>query len=213
MAIYCGTIPKLEEIVYPLVLRVAREYGLNEDSILRFYRESSSKDPNAKKYKAPADSQMEFDILDKAISKKRIVLLVRVRRENFPLPLPPRFLEQRAEIAVDLRFREARERHAPPCVVLMHRAEEALPRRRKRVLAQRREVRLPRRLSAKPFVLGGERSHRGLVPALRGLDMQFFLCQTPHLFGEEPVPRYSRWKQFACFGRILQKASGTPLDN
>lgn len=83
LAIYCGTIPKLEEIVYPLVLRVAREYGLNEDSILRFYRESSSKDPNAKKYKAPADSQMEFDILDKAISKKRIVLLVQIGKEGW----------------------------------------------------------------------------------------------------------------------------------
>ena len=83
LAIYCGTIPKLEEIVYPLVLRVSREYGLNEDSILRFYRESSSKDPNAKKYKAPADSQMEFDILDKAISKKRIVLLVQIGKEGW----------------------------------------------------------------------------------------------------------------------------------
>lgn len=83
LAIYCGTIPKLEEIVYPLVLRVAREYGLNEDSILRFYRESSSKDPNAKKYKAPADSQMQFDILDKPISKIRVVLLVQIGKEGW----------------------------------------------------------------------------------------------------------------------------------
>ena len=83
LGIYCGTIPKLEEIVYPLVLRIAKEYGLNEGNILRFYRESSSKDPNAKKYKAPADSQMEFDILDKAISKKRIVLLVQIGKEGW----------------------------------------------------------------------------------------------------------------------------------
>ena len=83
LGIYCGTISKLEELVYPLVLRIVKEYGLNETSILRFYRESSSKDPNAKKYKAPADSQMEFDILDKAISKKRIVLLVQIGKEGW----------------------------------------------------------------------------------------------------------------------------------
>lgn len=83
LGIYCGTILKLEEIVYPLVLQIAKEYGMNEGNILRFYRESSSKDPNAKKYKAPADSQMEFDILDKAISKKRIVLLVQIGKEGW----------------------------------------------------------------------------------------------------------------------------------
>ena len=83
LGIYCGTISKLEELVYPLVLRVAKEYGLSEGSILRFYRESNSKDPNAKKYKAPADSQMEFDILDKPISKTRIILLVQIGKEGW----------------------------------------------------------------------------------------------------------------------------------
>lgn len=83
LGIYCGTISKLEEMVYPLVLRVAKEYGLSEGNILRFYRESSSKDPDAKKYKAPADSQMEFDILDKAISKTRIILLVQIGKEGW----------------------------------------------------------------------------------------------------------------------------------
>ena len=83
LGIYCGTISKLEELVYPLVLRVVKEYGLSEGSILRFYRESNSKDPNAKKYKAPADSQMEFDILDKPISKTRIILLVQIGKEGW----------------------------------------------------------------------------------------------------------------------------------
>ena len=83
LGIYCGTISKLEELVYPLVLRVAKEYGLSEGNILRFYRESSSKDPNTKKYKAPADSQMEFDILDKPISKTRIILLVQIGKEGW----------------------------------------------------------------------------------------------------------------------------------
>lgn len=83
LGIYCGTISKLEELVYPLVLRLAKEYGLGEESILRFYRESSSKDPAAKKYKAPADSQMQFDILDKPFSKTRIILLVQIGKEGW----------------------------------------------------------------------------------------------------------------------------------
>ena len=83
LGIYCGTISKLEELVYPLVLRIAKEYGLGEESILRFYRESSSKDPAAKKYKAPADSQMQFDILDRPFSKTRIVLLVQIGKEGW----------------------------------------------------------------------------------------------------------------------------------
>ena len=83
LGIYCGTIAKLEELVYPLVRDIVIEYGLSPSCILRFYRESSSKDPAAKKYKAPADSQMLFDTLDKSISPIRIVLLVQIGKEGW----------------------------------------------------------------------------------------------------------------------------------
>ena len=83
LGIYCGTIEKLEELVYPIVSRIAAEYGLGTDSILRFYRESSSKEKTKKKYIAPADSQMLFDTLDKPISKIRIVLLVQIGKEGW----------------------------------------------------------------------------------------------------------------------------------
>ena len=83
LGIYCGTIVKLEELVYPLVSGIVSEYGLSPSCILRFYRESSSKDPAAKKYKAPADSQMLFDTLDKSISPIRIVLLVQIGKEGW----------------------------------------------------------------------------------------------------------------------------------
>ena len=83
LGIYCGTIPKLEELVYPLVCTVASEYGLGSDSILRFYRESKSSDKTKKKYVAPADSQMLFDTLDKPISPIRIVLLVQIGKEGW----------------------------------------------------------------------------------------------------------------------------------
>lgn len=83
LGIYCGTIAKLEELVYPLVHNIVIEYGLSPSCILRFYRESGSRDPAAKKYKAPADSQMLFDTLDKSISPIRIVLLVQIGKEGW----------------------------------------------------------------------------------------------------------------------------------
>ncbi len=76
LGIYCGTIEKLEEVVYPLVSRIVSEYGLETDVILKFHKGN-------KQYKMPADSQMQFDILDKSISKIRIVLLVQIGKEGW----------------------------------------------------------------------------------------------------------------------------------
>lgn len=82
LGIYCGTIAKLEETVYPIVARVVAEYGLPTNCILKFYRESNAK-KNTKKYVAPADSQLRFDTLDKPISDVRIVLLVQIGKEGW----------------------------------------------------------------------------------------------------------------------------------
>ena len=76
LGIYCGTIEKLEEMVYPLVSRIVAEYGLGTDVILKFHKGN-------KQYPMPADSQMQFDILDKSISKIRIVLLVQIGKEGW----------------------------------------------------------------------------------------------------------------------------------
>ncbi len=76
LGIYCGTIEKLEEIVYPLVSKIVNEYGFNNDVILKFHKGN-------KQYKMPADSQMQFDILDKSISKIRIILLVQIGKEGW----------------------------------------------------------------------------------------------------------------------------------
>ena len=76
LGIYCGTIEKLEEIVYPLVARIVDGYGLNSDIILKFHKGN-------KQYKMAADSQMQFDTLDKSISKIRIVLLVQIGKEGW----------------------------------------------------------------------------------------------------------------------------------
>ena len=76
LGIYCGTIEKLEELVYPLVSRIAGEYGLSADCILKFHKGN-------KQYLQPADSQMQFDTLDNPISKIRIVLLVQIGKEGW----------------------------------------------------------------------------------------------------------------------------------
>ena len=76
LGIYCGTIEKLEELVYPLVSRIAAGYGLPADCILKFHKGN-------KQYPQPADSQMQFDTLDKPISKIRIVLLVQIGKEGW----------------------------------------------------------------------------------------------------------------------------------
>ena len=76
LGIYCGTIEKLEEVVYPLVSRIITEYGLSSDVILKFHKCN-------KQYPQPADSQMQFDTLDHPISRIRIVLLVQIGKEGW----------------------------------------------------------------------------------------------------------------------------------
>lgn len=76
LGIYCGTIEKLEELVYPLVAKIAAEYGFGSDAILKFHKGN-------KQYSQSADSQMQFDTLDKSISKIRVVLLVQIGKEGW----------------------------------------------------------------------------------------------------------------------------------
>ena len=76
LGIYCGSIEKLEQVVYPLVSRIVAEYGISTDVVLKFHKGN-------KKYPAPADSQMQFDILDKPISRTRIILLVQIGKEGW----------------------------------------------------------------------------------------------------------------------------------
>lgn len=54
LGIYCGTIEKLEETVYPLVSRIATEYGISAETILKFHKGN-------KQYKISFDSQLKID--------------------------------------------------------------------------------------------------------------------------------------------------------
>lgn len=76
LGIYCGTIEKLEELVYPIAARIVAEYGLSSDTVLKFHKGN-------KQYPQATDSQMEFDSLDQPFSKIRIVLLVQIGKEGW----------------------------------------------------------------------------------------------------------------------------------
>lgn len=76
LGIYCGSIEKLEKSVYPLVSRIAAEYGIYSDAILKFHKGN-------KQYPQAADSQMQFDTLDTPLSKIRIILLVQIGKEGW----------------------------------------------------------------------------------------------------------------------------------
>ena len=76
LGVYCGTIEKLEQTVYPLVSRIIAEYGLPQGAVLKFHKGNTE-------YPQPLDSQLQFDILDKAISKTRVILLVQIGKEGW----------------------------------------------------------------------------------------------------------------------------------
>jgi hypothetical protein len=73
LAIYCGTIERLEEDVYPLLIG---ELGIAPDDILKYHRGNA-------KYKIAADAEVEWRSLDTALSRKRIVLLVQIGKEGW----------------------------------------------------------------------------------------------------------------------------------
>lgn len=77
LGIYCGSIETLEEQIFPLVERLTGEYGLNASEVILKYHGGN------KNYPTPTDSEYEFASLDKALSKKKIILLVQIGKEGW----------------------------------------------------------------------------------------------------------------------------------
>ena len=76
VAIYCTSIEQLEEEVYPQVVSICGEHGLDANCILRFHGGN-------KKYTVSEDDRREFELLDTALSQKRVVLLVKIGQEGW----------------------------------------------------------------------------------------------------------------------------------
>jgi type III restriction enzyme len=73
LAIYCGTIERLEEEIYPFLVN---DLGIDPTDILKFHKGN-------KQYKLPKQNETEFASLDLPISEKKIILLVQVGKEGW----------------------------------------------------------------------------------------------------------------------------------
>ena len=73
LALYCGSIERLEEDVYPMLLG---EMGIAPEDILKYHRGNT-------KYKVAADAEAEWKTLDTSLSRKKIILLVQIGKEGW----------------------------------------------------------------------------------------------------------------------------------
>ena len=77
LAIYCGKdIKNLETEVYPQVLKIVQEYGLDPSCVLRFHQGN-------KEFPINKNAALEFQALDSPVSKIKIVLLVQIGKEGW----------------------------------------------------------------------------------------------------------------------------------
>lgn len=77
LAIYCGQIETLEEVIYPLVAEIVASYGLNPTDVILKYHGGN------RQYPQPEGSEAAFASLDTPISKIKIVLLVQIGKEGW----------------------------------------------------------------------------------------------------------------------------------
>jgi hypothetical protein len=73
LAIYCGTIERLENEVYPFLLGMV---GMNSNKLLKFHKGN-------KEFPQPQDSELDFKLLDEHVSRKEIILLVQIGKEGW----------------------------------------------------------------------------------------------------------------------------------
>lgn len=73
LAIYCGTIERLEEEIYPFLVD---DLKIDEDKILKFHKGN-------KEHPMPKESELEFKSLDTSLSRKEIILLVQIGKEGW----------------------------------------------------------------------------------------------------------------------------------
>lgn len=80
LAIFCGTVVKLEDEVMPLVTQILTERGLDPDTlILKYHRGGTGK----QKYPTSPEWGVQFAMLDSELSRKRIVLLAQIGKEGW----------------------------------------------------------------------------------------------------------------------------------
>lgn len=77
LGIYCGNIETLETVIYPLVIRICADEGIDPaEAVLKFHEGN-------RQYPAPQMARAEFAMLDRPQSRKRIILLVQIGKEGW----------------------------------------------------------------------------------------------------------------------------------
>lgn len=77
LAIYCGQIEPLEEVIYPLIAEIVSNYGLQPATAILKYHGGN------KTYPQPTGAAAAFSSLDTELSDVRIVLLVQIGKEGW----------------------------------------------------------------------------------------------------------------------------------
>ena len=77
LAVYCGSIETLEEMVYPQVADIVASFGLDASKVIMKYHGGN------KIYPRPADADLQFATLDTDLSEVKIVLLVQIGKEGW----------------------------------------------------------------------------------------------------------------------------------
>lgn len=77
LAVYCGSIETLEEVVYPQVVDIVGSYGLDAAQVILKYHGGN------KNYPRPAGADLQFAALDTDLSAVKIVLLVQIGKEGW----------------------------------------------------------------------------------------------------------------------------------
>ncbi|MDO4807999.1 MAG: DEAD/DEAH box helicase family protein, partial [Coriobacteriales bacterium] len=80
LAIFCGTVIKLEEEVAPLVAQVLTERGLDPDTLVLKYHRGGT---GSKRFPTSPEWGVQFAMLDSDLSRKRIVLLAQIGKEGW----------------------------------------------------------------------------------------------------------------------------------
>lgn len=83
LAIYCGLIPTLEEVFYPVVAEIVSEYGLNPAQVILKRHKGNNPKKGETRYPEPEGSEAAFNMLDTPMSNVRIVMLVQIGKEGW----------------------------------------------------------------------------------------------------------------------------------
>ena len=76
LAIYCGKIERLENEIYPALVKLVAKFGDSEQNILKYHKGN-------KEFKLSKENDLEYVSLDQPFSSKRIILLVQVGKEGW----------------------------------------------------------------------------------------------------------------------------------